>query len=178
VGAIAVRRLGPEDVELFRALRLEALRADPDAYASTAADWEALDHAEWTRRLSNPVVVAFRDGLPVGMMGLVGHAASKMAHRATLVMAYVRAEDRRLGVARQLLAGVIAEARAMGFTQVELAVSADNEAARRFYRAAGFTHVGRIPVGFRQGPGRMSDEILMAYPIARAAEAAPAGGPL
>lgn len=177
MSAISVRRLGPDDVDLFRELRLEAIRTEPDAYASTIADWEVLDRAEWTRRLANPVVAAFRDDTPVGMMGLVRQPASKMAHRATLVMAYVRPEDRRRSVARLLLAGVIAEAQAMGVTQVELAVSADNEAARRFYRSAGFTHVGRIPCGFRQGSGRLSDELLMACPVARAASAAPAGGP-
>jgi hypothetical protein len=45
--------LGPDDVEVFRRIRLEALRADPAAYASRAEDWEALPDAEWRRRMTD-----------------------------------------------------------------------------------------------------------------------------
>ena len=45
-----IRCLQPGDEEVFRRIRLEALRAEPAAYASTAADWEALPPEEWDGR--------------------------------------------------------------------------------------------------------------------------------
>ncbi len=180
MATVTVRRLKPSDIETFRALRLEALRAEalraePDAYASTAADWEALSAAEWAERLEHPVLAIFRDGAAVGLMGLVRQASSRMAHRATLVMAYVRAGERGSGVAATLLDGVIAEAQALGVSQLELAVSADNLAAIRFYRRAGFVEVGRIPGGFRHPDGDV-DEVLMALRLEGAESPAPVAG--
>ena len=35
-----IRLLDPSDVDAFRRIRLEALHAEPAAYASKAADWE------------------------------------------------------------------------------------------------------------------------------------------
>jgi len=88
-------------VDVFRRIRLEALREEPAAFASSAEDWERLSEAEWRRRLADtPVFVAFVDDAPVGVMGLMRERAAKTAHRATLVMVYVRKDLRRLGLAR------------------------------------------------------------------------------
>ena len=64
-----IRLAGPDDVDAFRRIRLEALRAEPAAFSSTVAKWEALSDEEWRRRLTNPVFIAFRDDEPVGIMG-------------------------------------------------------------------------------------------------------------
>ncbi|MBN9023403.1 MAG: GNAT family N-acetyltransferase [Rhizobiales bacterium] len=170
--APVVRRLGPSDVDIFRSLRLEALAAELLAYASTVADWERLAVDEWRRRLENPVVAVFRDGEAVAMMGLVRQSSSRMAHRATLVMAYVRKSKRGQGYAGMLLGAVEGEARAIGVEQLELAASADNAAAVVFYRRMGFTEMGRVPGGFRRPDGD-ADEILMVKRIGGAGNAAP-----
>jgi RimJ/RimL family protein N-acetyltransferase len=48
-----------------------------------------------------------------------------------------------------------------GIRQLELAVSAENPAAYRFYRREGFVEIGRIPGGFLH-EGEEVDEIMMA----------------
>jgi len=152
-------------VDVFRRIRLEALREEPAAFASSAEDWERLSEAEWRRRLADtPVFVAFVDDAPVGVMGLMRERAAKTAHRATLVMVYVRKDLRRLGLARQLLDTLTSHAIACGIRQLELAVSADNAAARGFYRREGFVEIGIVPGGHWIG-GREIDEILMARRI-------------
>lgn len=84
---MTIRHLGATDLAVFRDLRLEALRREPAAYASTAADWEALTDDDWLKALNDTVVfAAFLDGQPVGLTGLIRQKASKMAHRATLIM--------------------------------------------------------------------------------------------
>jgi RimJ/RimL family protein N-acetyltransferase len=159
---LALKLLDPDDFETFKRIRLEALRAAPEAFASSAAEWENLPDEEWRRRLTNtPVVVSFRGGEPVGIMGLMRQRASKMAHRATIIMVYLRDSERGGGYAVGMLNLLLDHARALGIRQVELAVSAENLAAIRFYQREGFHEIGRIPAGFVH-EGREIDEIVMA----------------
>jgi len=159
---LALKLLDPDDFEIFRRIRLEALRAVPEAFASSAADWEGLPDEEWRRRLTNnSVVVSFQGLEPVGMMGLMRQQASKMAHRATIIMVYVHSSERGGGHAVAMLNLLLDHARALGIRQVELAVSAENPAAMRFYQREGFQQMGRIPGGFLH-EGREIDEIVMA----------------
>lgn len=160
-----IRLLGGDDVDIFRRVRLEALRAEPASYASRIEDWENLPEGEWLRRLTdNPVFAAFENGEPVGLMGIIRQQSSKMAHRATIVMVYLRRSARGTGLATQLLAAATEHARAGGIRQLELAVSVENPAALRFYEKAGFRQIGRIPGGFLHD-GREIDEIMMARRI-------------
>jgi ribosomal protein S18 acetylase RimI-like enzyme len=160
-----IRRLDSEDVDVFRRIRIEALRAQPAAFASTVEEWERLSVEEWRRRLTDiAVYVAFRQGVPVGIMGLMRQQASKMAHRATVIMVYVREAERGLGVATDLMKLLAAEARLAGIRQLELAVSVENPSAIRFYQREDFAEIGRIP-GAIAHDGRDIDEILMARRI-------------
>ncbi|HEV7254852.1 MAG TPA: GNAT family N-acetyltransferase [Mesorhizobium sp.] len=157
----AVRLLAPEDFAVFKQLRLEALRTVPEAFASTIEDWQDLPDEEWQTRLTNNAVfAAFRDGVPVGLMGLMRQQASKMAHRATIIMVYLREGERGSGLAQALLDALLEHARQIGIWQVELTASAENPAALRFYGRHGFQEVGRIPGGFLH-EGREIDDILM-----------------
>ena len=160
-----IRLLTPEDVEIFRRIRLEALRVEPSAFASRVEDWEALSTEEWRRRLTETsVFVAFRDDEPVGIMGLMRQRSTKMAHRATIIMVYVRKTFRGAGIAAGLLEMATNHARDIGIRQLELAVTAENPAAYRFYEREGFAEIGRVPGGFLHD-GREIDEILMARRI-------------
>ncbi|TGQ52359.1 N-acetyltransferase [Mesorhizobium sp. M1C.F.Ca.ET.193.01.1.1] len=159
---MALKLLDPDDVEILKRIRLEALRAAPEAFASSAADWESLPDEEWRRRLANnPVVVSFQGQEPVGLMGLMRQQASKMAHRATIVMVYLRGSERGGGHAVAMLNLLLDHARALGIRQVELAVSAENPAAMRFYLREGFHQIGCIPGGLLH-EGREIDEVVMA----------------
>lgn len=164
-----IRHLAPEDFDVFRRIRLEALRTEPAVYASSAEDWEKLPDEEWRRRLTiNSVLVDFHEGEPVAIMGLARQGASKMAHRATIIMVYVRKDRRGAGHAQALLEALVRLAREAGIRQLELAVSAENPAAIRFYRREGFIEAGRIAGGTIH-EGREIDEILMTRRIDREA---------
>ena len=160
-----IRLLSGDDFDLFRLIRLEALRAEPGAYASTVEEWEILPDEEWRRRLTeNPVFVALQGDDPVGIMGLMRQRSGKMAHRATIIMVFLRAELRGTGLAGALLEKVVDHARAQGIRQLELAVTAENLQAFRFYRKQGFDEIGRVPGGFLH-EGREIDDIMMARRI-------------
>lgn len=156
-----IRRLTAEDAEAFRALRREALLQAPAAFASTAEDLEKLSDEAIRKLLADlALFAAFRGKEPVGMMGLMRFNTSKMAHRANLVMVYLRTPERGRGVASALLAAVTAHARDSCLRQIELAVTAENAPALAFYRREGFAEIGYIPAGFLH-EGREINEILM-----------------
>lgn len=160
-----IRHLDQNDAEIFRRIRLEALRREPQAFASTEADWAKLSIAEWRARLAaNAVFVALDGDEPLGIMGLMRQRSSRMAHRATIVMVYVRREARGSGLAGHLLAHLTDHARSAGIRLLELVARADNEAAIRFYEREGFREIGRVPGGLLDGEDEI-DEILMARHI-------------
>jgi RimJ/RimL family protein N-acetyltransferase len=162
--SITIRQIDATEVEAFKLIRLEALRAEPSAYASSYEDWAVLTDEEWRNRMREPVFVAFQGDEPVGLAGLFRQRSSKMAHRALLVMVYVRRHLRGTGIAGGLLKAAADHARDIGIRLLELAVTAENPAAKRFYEREGFVEVGRIPGGFLH-EGREIDDILMARRI-------------
>lgn len=160
-GGPAIRHLGADDLATFKEIRLEALRLDEASFASRLADWQRLDDDAWLERLTqNAVFVAFRDGAPVGIMGLARQRSSKMTHRATIIMVYVRRSERGNGLAANLLRTLEAHALSQGIQQLELTVSGENGTAQRFYERAGYQVMGRIPAGVIDR-GREIDDVLM-----------------
>jgi RimJ/RimL family protein N-acetyltransferase len=158
--SLLIRCISPEDIDAFRRIRLEALASEPASFASLFKDWERLSDDDWQQRLQDHVFIAFSDDEPVGIMGLSRLRPKKMAHRATLVMVYVRKRFRGTGLSRKLLDAVIDFAKTKGILQIELGVSADNLDALHFYRRNGFTDIGLNPRGFLD-KGRAIDEVRM-----------------
>jgi GNAT superfamily N-acetyltransferase len=157
---ISIRRISPDEVDVFRRIRLEALRCEPASFASRYEDWVVLPEQEWRQRLNSPVFAAFSKSEPIGIMGLVRFRPKKMTHRASLVMVYVRESFRGTGLAKVLLGAVVKFARDEGVLQLELGVNAENSAAQRFYERNGFVEAGRIPGGLLDGE-RQIDDIIM-----------------
>ncbi|HEV2507538.1 MAG TPA: GNAT family N-acetyltransferase [Mesorhizobium sp.] len=163
--AATVRLAGKDDVATFKKIRLEALQLEPAAFASRVEDWEALPDEEWLRRVTNGAVfIAFREGEPVGLMGLLRQQSAKSHHRATIVMVYVRAGERGTGTAKALLGALTRHARDAGILQLELTVSVENAGAQRFYLREGFVEIGRLPAGLIL-EGSEIDEVMMAKRI-------------
>ncbi|MGM4985937.1 MULTISPECIES: GNAT family N-acetyltransferase [Rhizobium] len=161
VERVLIRRIVPDEIDVFRRIRLEALRCEPASFASRFEDWVMLPDEAWRQRLNDPVFVAFSKSEPIGIMGLLRFRPRKMAHRATLVMVYLRECFRSTGLAKDLLDAVIDFARGEGVLQLELAVNAENPAALRFYRRHGFIEVGRIPCGLLDGDREIVDVIMV-----------------
>ncbi|MDT0682218.1 GNAT family N-acetyltransferase [Roseicyclus sp. F158] len=157
---VKIVRLGAKDLPLFKAIRLESLRCSPSSFANTEADWLRLPDPEWLNRLKTPVYAALKGDEPVGIMGLLLQTGEKRAHRATLVMVYLRESERGAGLADRLLSAVTAFAVGSGVRQLELTVNDDNVAAIRFYERHGFEQAGRVPRALIEG-GRDVDELFM-----------------
>jgi ribosomal protein S18 acetylase RimI-like enzyme len=140
---LSVRRLRADDVDAYRAIRLEALEvARPEAFASTLAREQAFSRQDFIHRLENGCALgAFAEDALVGIVGLVVAVGEKERHKGTLVGMYVRDSARGRGAGQALIEALLAVA-AGDVEQVNLVVSESNVAARRLYERCGFTAYG------------------------------------
>jgi ribosomal protein S18 acetylase RimI-like enzyme len=159
--SIVVRRLTQEDVEIWRTIRLEALRKAPEAFGQTyeAAAAEPIAYFASQLAAPGPIFAAFADGTAVGTAGIYRVEGPKTAHRANLWGVYVATAHRRMGVGRKLVLAAL-EHGGVSLEQVHLRVVADNTAAYGLYREMGFAPYGIEPRALRFN-GRYFDEILM-----------------
>jgi RimJ/RimL family protein N-acetyltransferase len=147
VPTVVLRELGPDDVDAYRPLRLEALQETPSAFASSFEEESARDPATLRERLragpDQAVFGAFLDGRLVGTSAIFRLPRLKERHKAFLVGMYVAPAARRTGLGRALVAAVLERARTMpGLRQVLLGVEAGNAPARALYEAFGFEAFG------------------------------------
>jgi GNAT superfamily N-acetyltransferase len=139
---VEILRIGPDEWEVFRDLRLRALRGAPQAFGSRYDDWARAPEAQWRDRLANvPLnLVAHRDGTPVGMASGVHDGEAE----AELISMWVDPAARGTGVAAALVGAVVEWARAAGCTTY-LMVRSDNARAISAYARAGFVDLGIPP---------------------------------
>jgi ribosomal protein S18 acetylase RimI-like enzyme len=81
--------------------------------------------------------------------------------RAHLVLLAVRPSHRRLGIGERLLEWLLESARAAGMASIHLELRANNDAARRFYRAMSFYETVLVPGYYRSGEGRKEGALRM-----------------
>ena len=157
---LEIRLLTSADAALYRAIRLEALAAHPEAFASTLAREQDKPLAWFEERLTtSDVFGAFIDGEIVGVAGFRRQDGPQTMHKADLWGMYVRHQAGRAGVGRRLVDRVIVHA-AKHVEKLQLSVMSKNEAALRLYTAAGFVEYGREVKALKQN-GRYFDEVLM-----------------
>ncbi|WP_342739205.1 GNAT family N-acetyltransferase [Bradyrhizobium sp. B117] len=161
-----IRLLTPTDAALYRTIRLEALAAHPEAFASAFEREQDKPLAWFEERLTtSDVFGAFIAEELVGVAGFWRQEGAKTEHKAVLWGMYVRPHARKSGVARRLVDALAAHA-AERVEQLQLAVVSENAAAIRLYTAAGFVEYGR-EVDALKVDGRYFDEILMALFFSR-----------
>lgn len=145
-----VRRLEAADISAMQRLRRAALSAAPWAFLATEADDLALDAEHVARSVAAPeraaIFLAWVEGQPAGMVGVIRETRAKIRHRAQIWGMYVDSTTRGGGLGRELLEAALAHVRGWsGVEQVHLCVAARADAARRLYERAGFTTWGVQP---------------------------------
>jgi RimJ/RimL family protein N-acetyltransferase len=158
---IQIRRLRPADAALYRDIRLDGLRCNPEAFGSTFDAENAQPLSWFADRLDKSEVFGAFDGSElVGVAGVLIREGRKEAHKSLLRGMYVRPGARMGGVGRRLVEVAIDFAR-QRVELIQLSVVRDNEPARRLYARFGFLEYGIEKNALKQD-GRYYDEILMA----------------
>jgi ribosomal protein S18 acetylase RimI-like enzyme len=160
-GDITIRPIRRDEVMIWRALRLEAMRAFPGAFSASPDDWEQLPIETVTSRIPAPggddvLFGVYRDGELMGCAGFRREPGAKERHKGDLWGVYVRASLQGRGHGKRLTQAVIDWAR----PRVDLlrcAVSAENPRARALYMRLGFVRYGAEPRAIRVD-GRDLDE--------------------
>jgi RimJ/RimL family protein N-acetyltransferase len=136
-----IRPLTPDDAELYRELRLAALREHPLAYVTDYREESALPIEEMRKRLAGATSVTFGsfDERLIGIATLLWTTRLRQRFRATVVGMFVLPAFRRQGLATELLRACIERARAMPeVEEVCLCITVGNDAARAAYVKFGF----------------------------------------
>jgi predicted GNAT family acetyltransferase len=129
----ALRRLGPDDWEDFRDIRLRGLADSPDAFGSTLEREAQFGEAEWRRRLTGPVYVV-DDPRPVAVGGIFDNAGTPHVWGMWTDPAH-----RGRGHALTILDALIPPG-----TPAQLHVNVDNGGARTTYEHYGFVGTGEL----------------------------------
>jgi predicted GNAT family acetyltransferase len=128
-----LRRLGPDDWEDFRGIRLRSLADSPDAFGSTLEREQAFTEDDWRRRLTGPVYVV-DDPHPVAIGGVFDDAGTPHVWGM-----WTEPAHRGRGHARAILDVLIPPG-----TTAELDVNITNGGARAVYERYGFVGTGRL----------------------------------
>lgn len=160
---ITLKALTADDWQLWRELRLQALRDDPSAFHSKLADWQGSGDTElrWRERLTMvPLnITAWIEGKPAGMVG----ATPDEDGAAELISMWVAPFARGCGVGDAMIEAALRWAQEQGYLRVELIVTDANVHAKRLYARHGFADGGIIDKHSADAP----DERLMICTLTR-----------
>ena len=139
-----IRRIGIDEWEALRDLRLRALAEDPDAFGMTLDDASGQSETEWRDWIGSPERGFFAaiadDGSFVAMV--VGSPVDDRPGAAGLFGMWVAPEARRAGIGTALIGSVEDWARTAGYERVGLGVTMTNTSAIRLYERSGFVDLG------------------------------------
>lgn len=152
--SIEIRRVGVDEWEPLRDLRLRALADAPQAFLTTLGEAQRWSEEEWreaTRRGASGdrwcTFVADDDGRLAGMA--TGHFPDER-HQAlddpalvSLIQMWVEPAARRTGLGTRLVQAVLGWAAERGSAVTRLGVNVADPGAIAFYGSAGFRDTGR-----------------------------------
>lgn len=151
-----IERLGPQDWQALRGVRLAALADSPQAFWATLSDERRFDRGRWSSFLTSVAWFVARrtDGSTAGVAGLMQPSGSD----AEVIGMWVDPVERGRGMGARLTRTVLDEATRIGATSVSLWVTDGNDAAYRMYERLGFALTGEsavLPYDAATGERRM-----------------------
>ena len=141
-----IRLLTESDTAIYKPLRLEALKHNPEAFSSSYEEEKDMPIEQTHLRLKAEhfyTFGAFVEENLVGIATLIVETKKKINHRATIVAVYIHQDYRNAGIGRSLLTELINKAKTMTMIeQIYLTVTASNIPAKQLYHSLGFETYG------------------------------------
>jgi ribosomal protein S18 acetylase RimI-like enzyme len=163
---IPIRPIRGNDVEAFKALRLEALKSHPEAFGADYHESLAAPESMWRERIqpsfdnTGRIFLADAGGQLAAMTGVLREKGTKVDHSAFIWGVYVRPAFRGQGLGERMIRSAIGWCEETKLRFVRLTVVTSNHAAIRCYKRCGFEEVGVQPEVIRVGD-TYHDELLM-----------------
>ncbi len=152
-----IRTLNARDAAAYRELRYEALASEPRAFGTDAEEFRAKPTVAVTKRLEEAqeddfTLGAFDSGALIALASFTRETGVKERHKGSITGVYVTAAYRRRGIAKKMMAELLA--RAILDPSLEcllLSVSVSQTAAVELYRQLGFQIYGTQPRALKIG---------------------------
>jgi len=134
-------------LEAYKAIRLEALQMNPEAFGSSYEE-EVNDHDRFVRRLKEASSTSFNLGcfeaeVLVGIVAFVQEKSLKRLHIGGIYSMYVTSKVRQKGYGKLLVSEVLKRAASIDeIQQIHLQVMSSNIAAIQLYEGFGFKTYG------------------------------------
>lgn len=166
--SFSIRWLEPDDVDAFRAIRLESIELYPQAFGAYSCD-ESDQSLDFFANMIQPhSILGTFDSATNQLLGVLGfrlNVGHKMKHKGTLWGFYVRSDFQRQGIGRALmqhlfkcLPELFAEVE-----QVDLRVESSNEPLKKFYKEMGFEFYGTEPRSVKMGDSYFDKDFMVKF---------------
>ncbi len=155
-----IRKLNLEDVEAYKAIRLEALQNAPHAFGSSVEE-EKKDPERFfkNRILETPILGLLIEEKLEGIAGYALHKAIKRQHIASIWGIYVRPEFRGRKISKRLIEQILSKL-PESIEQIYINVESSNTVAKTLYESLGFEEYGMEKRALKIG-NKYYDEVLM-----------------
>jgi len=151
--AISLRALTPDDWEIFRSARLNALKQHPEEYLSSYEAEAETPEVRWKETLNGNgkcVVALFDNDRLIGFAAVFTWRGDPTGKSGVLAMDYIEPTYRGRGLSRLLYQGRIDWALDQKqFARLVISHRQGNEASRRANQAFGFEYQGREKISLR-----------------------------
>jgi ribosomal protein S18 acetylase RimI-like enzyme len=160
----AIVELDPTEWVAYKVLRLDALKNEPTAFATSWASASQDSDEKWKERLQSVADgkcwYLFARDPKQELVGMIGAFPAKDENKmpiegvAEIIAVYVKADERGKGISSCLLEGIVSRLSATGiFKKARLSVNIEAESAIKLYQNHGFTIVGK-PINHKLGDGK------------------------
>ncbi len=161
---VKIIKLSPQHWAKYKAIRLEALKSDPIAFADIYDNAVVNEDSYWKKRLINPEQIwlfAEFDSHIVGMIGAYLKDNNQPSESAAIVGVYVSKNYRGKGICKKLMNQVLEDISKTGFIKkVKLWVAETQNSARKLYEKSGFKYIGKDKKNIEHN-GKVYEEFIM-----------------
>ena len=166
---IVYRKLQPDDVGQYRALRLECLKLFPELFGSTYEEEAAKPRLKFETLIAEGsdddlMLGAFCENQLIGIAGFIRSQRRKIRHRGEVVQVYVNPEYRGKKIGENLMRKLLEKIfTIVGIEQVELGVVCGNTSAITLYEKLGFEKYGVQKNYFKDGERYYDQQFMQLF---------------
>jgi len=160
-----VKKLDPEHWFVYKHLRLESLKNDPEAFIGIHEEKLKVSDDTWKNQFTTDhtrILFLFEGVQAIGLAGYDINHNSKNAHVASIFGVYIMSDYRGKGLGKMLVSAVIDDIvkHHPQIIKLKLAVSSSQTAAFHIYESLGFNNIGTLKMEIKHGE-EYFDEILL-----------------
>lgn len=166
MSSFVIRSANEVSTQEYKQLRLEALKEEPQAFATRYDDQKNVSDDQWQEWLQNykdekhnfMLFAQYKNEL-IGMIGAFQKTEDIEKNRAQIIAVYVKKSHREKGISTMLLSEMLSLLKRKNIQQVYLCVNVDQIAAVTLYQHAGFVVIKKENMIL--GDNKMHEEYIM-----------------